>query len=137
MLSYYFDHQVPEAVAIGLRERSVDVLTAREDGTEEWEDRDILERATILDRVVFTMDDDLLSIADEWVEQQREFGAWSTLTSCASAPDKQSGTSSCWHTPFLQTKSATASYSSRSDGAWFVVIVDRRSIADSSINPQP
>jgi hypothetical protein len=85
MLSYYFDHQVPEAVAIGLRERSVDVLTAREDGTEEWEDRDILERATILDRVVFTMDDDLLSIADEWVEQQREFGAWSTLTSCASA----------------------------------------------------
>jgi hypothetical protein len=48
------------AVTAGLRLRGVDVLTAQEDGTGEWPDPELLDRATKLDRVLFTQDDDLL-----------------------------------------------------------------------------
>lgn len=56
----YMDVHVRRAVTQGLRLREVDVLTAQEDGTDEWDDDNLLDRATELGRVLFTQDDDLL-----------------------------------------------------------------------------
>lgn len=55
-LRLYMDHHVPAAITEGLRSRGVDVLTALDDGTEEFEDPPLLQRATELDRVLFTQD---------------------------------------------------------------------------------
>ena len=54
------DHHVPRAITNGLRLRGVDVITAAEDGTDELQDPALLERATEMDRVLFTQDDDLI-----------------------------------------------------------------------------
>jgi uncharacterized protein with PIN domain len=62
-LALYMDHHVPRQITAGLRLRGIDVVTAYEDGTHEWDDVDLLDRATELDRVLFTRDDDLLAIA--------------------------------------------------------------------------
>ncbi|HXG68078.1 MAG TPA: DUF5615 family PIN-like protein [Blastocatellia bacterium] len=59
----YMDVHVRRAVTEGLRLRGVDVVTAQEDGTGEFEDTDLLDRATILGRVLFTQDDDFLAEA--------------------------------------------------------------------------
>jgi predicted nuclease of predicted toxin-antitoxin system len=59
----YMDHHVDAAITDGLRRRGIDVLTSREDGTDTWEDEPLLERATLLGRVLFTQDDDFLAIA--------------------------------------------------------------------------
>lgn len=57
------DHHVPRSITNGLRLRGVDVITAAEDGADELEDPALLERATELNRVLFTQDDDLLTEA--------------------------------------------------------------------------
>jgi hypothetical protein len=57
----YFDHHVPRAIAAELRRRRVDLLTAIEDGTAELADPDLLDRASALERVLFTRDADLLA----------------------------------------------------------------------------
>jgi Domain of unknown function (DUF5615) len=67
------DHNVPAAITSGLRARSVDCLTAVEDGTDRLADPDLLRRATSVDRVLFTMDDDLLTIASEWMRRGTSF----------------------------------------------------------------
>lgn len=54
------DVHVRREVTKGLRLRGVDVLTAQEDGAKELNDPDLLDRATVLGRVPFTQDDDLL-----------------------------------------------------------------------------
>ena len=59
-LALYLDHQVPRAITTGLRLRGVDVLTAFEDGASELDDSALLNRASELNRVLFTRDDDLL-----------------------------------------------------------------------------
>jgi hypothetical protein len=56
----YMDVHVRRAVTNGLRLRGVDVLTAQEDGVSQMDDGPLLDRATELDRVLFTQDDDLL-----------------------------------------------------------------------------
>jgi predicted nuclease of predicted toxin-antitoxin system len=56
----YMDVHVPVAVTEGLRLRLVDVITAQEDGASTLPDPELLDRATALDRVLFTHDDDLL-----------------------------------------------------------------------------
>jgi hypothetical protein len=63
MLRLYMDHHVPFAISTGLRRRGVDVLTAQEDGSATLDDEPLLERATALGRVLFSQDQDLLSIA--------------------------------------------------------------------------
>jgi predicted nuclease of predicted toxin-antitoxin system len=65
-LSYYFDHHVPPGVARGLERRAVDVLTAQSDGTAAWSDEELLERATLLNRILYTQDEDFLQISDDW-----------------------------------------------------------------------
>jgi hypothetical protein len=68
-LKLYMDHHVPRAITIGLRIRSVDVITAHEDATNKLSDSHLLDRASKLGRVLFTQDDDLLV---EAVRRQRD-----------------------------------------------------------------
>ena len=62
-IALYMDHHVPRAITVGLRLRSVDVMTAYEDGASEQDDPQLLDRANILERVLFTQDDDFLAEA--------------------------------------------------------------------------
>lgn len=54
------DVHIRRAVTSALRLRSIDVLTAQEDGAAELDDDRLLERATELHRVLVSQDDDLL-----------------------------------------------------------------------------
>ncbi|HEX8458326.1 MAG TPA: DUF5615 family PIN-like protein [Pyrinomonadaceae bacterium] len=54
------DVHVRRAVTDGLRLRGVDVLTAQSDEAAEFDDPQLLGRATELGRILFTQDDDLL-----------------------------------------------------------------------------
>lgn len=72
-LAFYMDHHVPKAITNGLRLRGIDVLTAHEDGTDEYEDSELLTRATELKRVLFSQDDDLLKEAAKRLEKQIPF----------------------------------------------------------------
>lgn len=72
-VALYFDHNARAAIASALRLRGVDVLTAFDDGHSRADDRKVLERATELGRVVFTNDDDFLSIACDWLNSGRKF----------------------------------------------------------------
>jgi hypothetical protein len=67
------DHHVRAVVTKGLRRRGVDVLTAAEDHSNRLADPDLLTRATQLDRILFTQDEDLLAIASARMEAQHEF----------------------------------------------------------------
>jgi hypothetical protein len=43
-LKVYMDHHVPRAITIGLRMRSIDVITAHEDASSNLSDSDLLDR---------------------------------------------------------------------------------------------
>lgn len=73
MLSFYMDHHVHRSITEGMRRRGIDVITAFEDGREEADDEALLERATALDRILVSQDDDLLEIAALWQRSSREF----------------------------------------------------------------
>jgi predicted nuclease of predicted toxin-antitoxin system len=60
MVKFYMDVHVHGAITVGLRSRSVDVLTAQEDGAAELDDPPLLDRATELGRVLVTQDQDFL-----------------------------------------------------------------------------
>jgi|SRR5215471_4840330 len=60
------DVHVRRAVTIALRLRSIDVLTAQEDGSAELADDVLLERATELGRVLVSQDEDLLREGARW-----------------------------------------------------------------------
>ena len=70
----YLDVHVKRAVADGLQQRGVDVLTAQQDGMAGLTDSDLLNRATSLDRVFFSQDDDLLREASERQQNSVPFG---------------------------------------------------------------
>jgi len=57
------DIHVPRPITRALRKLGVDVVTAQEDGTARWSDPALLDRATELDRVLFSQDEDLLAEA--------------------------------------------------------------------------
>lgn len=67
----YMDVHVPLAIAEQLRRRGVDVLTASEDGTTTLPDEQLLERAAILGRVMFTQDIRFKALAEDWQRQGR------------------------------------------------------------------
>ena len=69
-IALYMDENVPLPIANGLRQRDVDVLRAQEDNHQNTPDPIILDRATDLQRVVFTQDEDFLAIANS--RQQAE-----------------------------------------------------------------
>ena len=72
-LRLYMDVHVPRAVTDGLRLREVDVLTAQQDGHERADDSTLLDRATALNRVLFSQDEDLLTEAADHLNRNREF----------------------------------------------------------------
>ncbi len=61
----YMDENVNRAIAVGLRQRGIDVVTAQEDGRAGAPDEEILNRSTELGRVLFSQDDDLLRVAKQ------------------------------------------------------------------------
>lgn len=73
MIAYYCDQHVPVAVVRGLRLRGVDVITAFEDGNAALDDELLLQRATSLNRVLITQDEDFLAIASVWQASELEF----------------------------------------------------------------
>jgi predicted nuclease of predicted toxin-antitoxin system len=62
-IALYMDHHVPKSITVGLRLRDVDVITAYEDGADQLDDAQLLQRAHELSRALFTQDDDLLEEA--------------------------------------------------------------------------
>lgn len=63
MLRLYADECANGLVIQGVRERGVNVLTAQDEKREGAPDSAVLDRATELDRVLFSQDDDLLAEA--------------------------------------------------------------------------
>ena len=61
-LRFFFDQHVRRAVARGLRQHGVDVLTAQDAGRCGLPDLDQLQFATAQDRVVMTFDPDYLAL---------------------------------------------------------------------------
>jgi predicted nuclease of predicted toxin-antitoxin system len=59
-IGLYMDEHIPRAITIALRLRAVDVLTVQDDGRQGAADRDVMERANELGRVLFSRDVDLL-----------------------------------------------------------------------------
>jgi predicted nuclease of predicted toxin-antitoxin system len=72
-LRWYFDQHVPGPIVRGLRRRSVDCLTADDDGRRDLEDELILARATELGRILFTMDTDFQAISEAWQSLGRPY----------------------------------------------------------------
>lgn len=62
-LRFYMDVHIRRSITEGLRKKGVDVITAQEDNSAELSDPELLARATELCRVLFSMDDDLLTEA--------------------------------------------------------------------------
>jgi hypothetical protein len=72
-LALYMDVHISSAITRELIIRDIDVLTAQLDGTTEFEDSDLLDRATQLDRVLFSQDEDLLAEAAKRQREGRHF----------------------------------------------------------------
>lgn len=68
-IKLYMDHNVHKAITDGLKLRDIDVITCYQDGTTDWDDYKLLNRAFDLGRVLFTYDDDHLV---EAAKRQRE-----------------------------------------------------------------
>ncbi len=69
----YMDVHVPQAITDQLRRRGVDVLTAIEDNSATLPDDELLERARMLGRVLFTQDILFKALAENWQRQGRAF----------------------------------------------------------------
>jgi hypothetical protein len=69
----YLDVHVPRSIAVQLRRRNVDVMTAIEDGCDKLSDDELLERARTLGRVLFTQDIRFKALAHDWQRQGRSF----------------------------------------------------------------
>jgi hypothetical protein len=59
----YTDHHVRAIVTKGLRRRGVDIITCLDDKSERLADTNLLDRSSALGRMLFTQDEDLLTIA--------------------------------------------------------------------------
>jgi predicted nuclease of predicted toxin-antitoxin system len=60
------DVHVRRAITHGIRQRGIDVLTAQDDGAGDMDDADLLRRATVLNRVVFSYDRDFSDLTARW-----------------------------------------------------------------------
>jgi predicted nuclease of predicted toxin-antitoxin system len=67
------DENVPRQITSGLRLRGVDVLTVQEENRAGLSDPEVLERATELQRVLFSRDEDLLAIANQLQQTGKVF----------------------------------------------------------------
>ena len=67
-ISFYFDEHVPWAVANGLRQRGIDILTVQEAGRTGLSDAEQLAFARAQGRVTMTHDTDFLELAANGIE---------------------------------------------------------------------
>ena len=72
-IALYMDVHVPGPITRALIRRGVDVKTAQDDGAAELEDDDLLDRATALNRALFSRDEDLLAEAKKRQRSGRFF----------------------------------------------------------------
>ena len=72
-LTIYMDVHIPAAITDGLRRNGLDVLTSQEDQTRTADDEDLLVRAASLGRLLFTYDEDFLTIAAAWQSSGKHF----------------------------------------------------------------
>lgn len=72
-IGLYMDVHVPQAITDQLRRRGIDVVTAIEDGAGEHSDEQLMERALLLGRVIFTQDIRFHAKAIQWRTQDRAF----------------------------------------------------------------
>jgi hypothetical protein len=72
-LALYMDVHVRRAVTHALRLNGIDVLTAQEDHAAELPDPELLDRAGLLGRVLFSQDEDLLGEAARRQRDGRTF----------------------------------------------------------------
>lgn len=63
-VALYMDENIPRPITLGLRLRGVNVLTVQEDGYSGFPDPLVLARATELQRVIFSQDEDFLAEAN-------------------------------------------------------------------------
>lgn len=63
-VALYADENVNRAIIQGLRMRGVDILSVQDEGLRGLGDDEVLNRVTQLGRVLFTQDDDFLTIAE-------------------------------------------------------------------------
>jgi len=75
-LAFYMNEHVPNPITVGLRVRTVDVVTAQEDNQRHVDDSLLLNRATALARVMVSFDADMLR---EGTRRQREGKVFSGL----------------------------------------------------------
>ena len=59
-VAFYMDEHVHGSITLALRKKGIDVLTVQQDGMTSMADSGVLDRAAVLQRVVFTNDDDFL-----------------------------------------------------------------------------
>ncbi len=72
-LTIYMDENVHGAITNGLRQRNVDVLTVQEDDRSGWPDPAVLDRASVLNRILFSQDDDLVAEANRRQQADNPF----------------------------------------------------------------
>ena len=72
-ISLYFDECVNQTICSGLRLRSVTILTAQENGREATDDNEILTRATELNYLLVTSDEDFFAIVSNRLKQSIPF----------------------------------------------------------------
>jgi hypothetical protein len=73
MLAFYMDQQVRGRITRELRRRGIDVLTAFEDGRASADDDDLLDRASLLERVFDSQYQDLLRVGRQRQRDGQEF----------------------------------------------------------------
>jgi hypothetical protein len=72
-VAFYMDVHIPMAITRHLRLRGVDVVTANEDGANTLADDVLLERASALNRVMFTHDIRFKALAENWQRDGKSF----------------------------------------------------------------
>ena len=68
LIKFHLDESVSNAIANGLRKRGIDVTTSPESGLIGSSDKEQLAFALSQQRVIFTFDDDFLSLASTGIE---------------------------------------------------------------------
>lgn len=72
-LTLYMDVHIPAAITDGLRRNGLDVVTSQEDQTRTADDEDLLRRAASQGRLLFTYDEDFLTISAAWQRSGQHF----------------------------------------------------------------
>jgi hypothetical protein len=72
-LRLYADIHIPRPAIHALRAKHVDVITAQDDSADTLDDDDLLSRATSLDRILVTQDQDFQAIAASRLRERRDF----------------------------------------------------------------